>query len=286
MRAAIRLVIPIVLGALIAVAVAPGVAARPVAAFPIDTAPLPVPALASLPPPAGTPATAGAFRMNLAHPNDFVAQATFVQCVGASIQMMLNIERPGADRTDATQRRLQLLARTRSGPVPDGFVRHGASIRGWAAVLELKGGGPYQIVGADNLADAMHRAAVAIRTTNRPVGLLVWRGRHAWVMSGFVATADPLTTDAFRVTRAFILDPLYAYGSATWGPSPRPGQPIPVSKVGRQLVRRLTTGPWSTLPGAELLAGKYALVLPVAPQAVAPAAPRPRLVSLPSRALP
>ena len=36
---------------------------------------------------------------------DFVAQTNNVQCVGASMQMMLNMLVPGADRSAATQRR-------------------------------------------------------------------------------------------------------------------------------------------------------------------------------------
>ena len=39
-----------------------------------------------------------------------------------------------------------------------------------------------------------------IRLTNRPVGLMTWRGAHSWVMSGFNATADPAVTDKFTVT--------------------------------------------------------------------------------------
>ena len=42
-------------------------------------------------------------------------------------------------------------------------------------------------------------AARAMESTGRPVGLLVWRGRHAWVMSGFKATKDPFKAGA-RVT--------------------------------------------------------------------------------------
>src|SRR6478736_6719488 len=55
------------------------------------------------------------FRIDLADRDDFVAQANLVQCVGASMQMMLNIM--GAnDRTTRTQARLQTLARDLSGP--------------------------------------------------------------------------------------------------------------------------------------------------------------------------
>ena len=47
------------------------------------------------------PDAAKPFRLNLAKRSDYVRQANFVQCVGASVQMMLNIIEPGADRTVA-----------------------------------------------------------------------------------------------------------------------------------------------------------------------------------------
>lgn len=216
-------------------------------------------------PVSAAPRPSGPFRLDLARPSDFVAQTSFVRCVGASVQMMLNIERPGTDRSSLTQGRLQRLARSLSGPAPAGFVRHGASIRGWTAALNIESSEPYRMVGADSLQEAMQLAARAIRTWNRPVGLLVWRGRHAWVMSGFVATADPALTDDFRVTRAYILDPLYPHGSSVWGASPQPGTAIPVSRVGAQFVRRDTSSIWSGLPLMGALAGRYALVVPVAP---------------------
>ena len=209
-------------------------------------------------------AAASTYRMNIARKSDYVAQRNFVQCVGASMQMMLNIIEPGADRSAKTQRRLQDLARAWSGPRPDGFERQGASIRGWAAGLVILRAGAYRIVGADSLQQAMKIAAEAIRTYRRPVGLLVWRGRHAWVMSGFEATADPLLSDKYRVTKAYVLDPLYPHGSEAWGPSPKPGTAISVATVGKQFVRRNRTGSsaWSRLPGSQRLAGKYVLLVP------------------------
>ena len=195
---------------------------------------------------------------------DFVPQTNFVQCVGASMQMMLNIIEPGRDRTARTQRRLQELARTWSGSRPDGRQRQGASVRGWAAGLNILGAGPYKLVGEDSVQAALRTAARAIAETGKPVGLLVWRGRHAWVMTGFKATADPLATDDFTVTRAIVMDPLYPYGSSVWGPSPRPGQPITPTVLGRQFVPR-RMGSWSSgqPPGVQSqLGGKYVLVLP------------------------
>jgi hypothetical protein len=201
------------------------------------------------------------FRINLARDGDYVRQSNFVQCVGASVQMMLNIIEPGADRTKRTQLRLQVQARAFSGPRPDGRVRQGAGVFGWAAALNLNDGGPYGVVGTETLDEAMQVAALAIVRFRRPVGLLVWRGRHAWVMSGFESTGDPRTS-AFKVTKAYVLDPLHPYGSSVWGPSPAPGAAITVRQVGRQFVPRRIGGPWSALPGMARLSGKYVLVVP------------------------
>jgi hypothetical protein len=209
------------------------------------------------------PGPAGAatrFTLDVSHRGDFVAQTNFVQCVGASMQMMLNMIEPGRDRSASTQLRLQRLARAWSGSRPDGRQRQGASVRGWAAGLNILGAGPYRLVGTTTLGEAVRTAAKAIAVSGRPVGLLVWRGRHAWVMSGFTATADPRATDDFRVLRAIVHDPLYPHGSAIWGPSPSPGEAISIAALGRQFVPRRMTNRFGGLPST--LGGKYVLVVP------------------------
>ena len=215
------------------------------------------------------PASAGAadeFRLDLAGKNDFVAQKNFVQCVGASMQMMLNIMGDTNDRSARKQLELQNLARGLSGRRGDGRQRSGASVRGWSAGLNQLGAGPYRLVGTTTIEEAVEIAAEAIRETGRPVGLLVWRGRHAWVMSGFHATADPRTTDDFDVTAAIVMDPLYPYGSSVWGPSPRPREALSVKELGRQFVpRRSRSMATGNSPGSSqlsALSGKYVLVLP------------------------
>jgi hypothetical protein len=210
------------------------------------------------------------FNLDLARRSDFVAQANFVQCVGASMQMMLNIIDVQDDRTARTQRRLQSLARELSGPTREGFQRQGASVRGWTAGLNQLDAGPYRLVGASTLDEALRLAATSIRETGKPVGLLVWGGRHAWVMSGFRATADPRRTSGFRVTAAIVLDPLYPHGSSRWGPSPKPREAISPARLGRQFVPR-RRGTWAgALPGAAgatmaALAGKYVIVMAYIP---------------------
>lgn len=214
-------------------------------------------------------------KIDLAGPRDFVKQTNFVQCVGASMQMMLNIMDAQDDRTARTQLRLQNLARNLSGPTREGFQRQGASVRGWSGGLNELGAGPYRLVGTDTIDEALSVAAKAIATTGKPVGLLVWSGRHAWVMSGFHATADPRVTDDYTVTRAIVLDPLYPYGSKTWGPSPTPREALTPSVLGKQFVPR-RRGTWAGAPvGSPTTAtlsafsGKYVLVLPYAPTRIA-----------------
>jgi hypothetical protein len=206
--------------------------------------------------PTATAATPKTFRLDLGARSDYVAQTNLVQCVGASMQMMINMSRPGADRSASTQLKLQKLARAWSGPSRTGRQRQGASVRGWAFGLRMVGAGPYRVVGLKTIQEAMLTAAKAMRKTGRPVGLLVWRGRHAWVMSGFRATRDPLLRGA-KVTSAIVEDPLYPYGGSTvWGPSPAPGSTLSIRELGRQFVPRRRSSRLSTL------AGMYVLVLP------------------------
>jgi hypothetical protein len=213
--------------------------------------------------PAAPAAAARDYTLDLGRRSDFVAQTNFVQCVGASMQMMINMIAPGRDRTAKTQRRLQRVARAWSGPRPDGFERQGAGVAGWVTALNIEGVGPYRLAGASTLASALKLAARAMRETGKPVGLLMWRGRHAWVMSGFRATADPATTDRFRVTRVIVEDPLYPHGSSVWGKSPAPGASITPSQLGKQYLPRRSRSPWAAVqPWARRLAGKYVLVLP------------------------
>jgi hypothetical protein len=223
--------------------------------------------------PAAVRAAPESFGVDLSRQGDFVAQTNFVQCVGASMQMRLNMIRPGNDRTAATQLRLQRIARGLSPPRPDGRIRKGASVAGWAAGLNQLGAGPYRLDGSTDLQTVLRHAAAAIRETGKPVGLLMWRGRHAWVMAGFRATADPAQTTNFQVTQVVVLDPLYPHGSGVWGRSPRPGELLSVSQLSEQF-RQRETGHRSSLwlAGYD---GMYVTVLPTSKgpgEAVAPAA--------------
>jgi hypothetical protein len=187
--------------------------------------------------PASLAAAPRAYVVDLATRADFVGQKNSVQCIGASMQMMLNMIRPGIDRSAGMQHQLQVLARAWSGERPDGRIRRGASVRGWAAGLTILGAGPYRVASARTIEAATLMAANAMRRTGRPAGLLVWQGRHAWVMSGFRATSDPLLSGA-RITAVTVEDPLYPAVSDGWGRAPAPGTTMGLKELGRQFLPR------------------------------------------------
>ena len=228
-------------------ALAPQEAAAPVPAATATPAQPPAPA----PPPVPQP-----YALNLYQEGDFVPQYTFDWCVAASIQMAHNLidDTGGGTWADSTQQgELWEMARARSS---NSF--NGANPLGWAQVLTEVGMGPYKVVSIADYGSALQTAARAIAGTGRPVGLVMWSGRHAWVMSGFESVGDPAQFPEFPVTGVRVQDPLYPHGSEKWGPSPEPNTLLTPEQLATQFVVREPRR-WSS----ELPAG-YLLVLPVA----------------------
>jgi hypothetical protein len=158
-------------------------------------------------PGAAAASTTGTFHYDLYRRGVFVTQYRWTWCVGASSQMMLNIIRGTSNTTLARQRTL-----VRYAMAHDGFPHSntgGSDATGWANALTRYGGGDYAPALSTNFRDAVRHAAKRMRLTGKPVGLLVMGGRHAWVMSGFDATADPAKTRHFTVTHVYVLGPLY-----------------------------------------------------------------------------
>jgi hypothetical protein len=202
--------------------------------------------------PLPTPTPDPVLAMNLYRDGDFVSQATKDQCVSAAMQIMLNIIGPNDDRSTRTQARLDALAESLSD------ARPGATEpKGWAAGLEERGAGGYRIEVAPSRTKAILRAVTAIRATGRPVGLLVWRGAHSWVLHGYEATADPLAGVPFEVTHLFVSDPWYPRVSSIWGASRGPNARITPKQLEEDyLPWRRPTGRY---PGMD---GQFVLVLP------------------------
>jgi len=202
--------------------------------------------------------------MDLYRAGDFVTEAKKIWCVPAAMQVMANIMSPTADRTVATQRRYYALARKLSPPTLHG---DGAEPEGWAAGLGRLGFGGYEVVVQPTLAKAVRAAAIAVRMTGRPAGLLAWYGAHSWVMSGFRATADPAFTTSFKVTGVYIEDVWYPKVSTIWGSSDPPDTFVPIARLPRDFL------PWR-MPGGPYpdKAWKYVIVVPVASPLASPLA--------------
>lgn len=240
---------------------APGIASAPPDAANQADAPAPAAAPVPVPPPVQAPAPALApvpqpFALNLYREGDFVPQYTFDWCVAASVQMAHNLidDTGGGTWADSGQQgQLWEMARARSS---DSF--NGANPFGWAQVLTESGMGPYRVVSIADYGEAVRTAARAIAETGRPVGLVMWSGRHAWVMSGFESLGDPRQIPDFSVTGVHVLDPLYPYGSGQWGPSPVPNSLLTPEELATQFVVREPRRWSSSLPAG------YLLVLPVA----------------------
>jgi hypothetical protein len=205
-----------------------------------------------------------AFAVSLYERGDFVPQARSDWCVPAAIQTMANLIARGRARDAAvpSQRQLDRLSRSLSS---DRLVGPGSEPEGWAGTLNELGLGPYVVVSVRSRGEAIATAARAMALTRRPVGLLMWRGAHAWVMSGFAATANPATADRYAVTSIRVVDPWYPRTSSIWGAGQRPDTVIPVAKLAADFL------PWRR-PAVRYLEkdGQYVLVLPVAARSALP----------------
>ena len=202
----------------------------------------------------------GPFQMNLFRKGDFMHQADKNSCVAGSTQTMMNIIDSGKpNRSIAVQQRLYQRGRELSpnkaklGPI-------GIDLTGWAELLNTNGYGPYVVDGAATRRGAIRKAAKALRLTNKPVGLVTWRGAHSWVMSGFSATADPALRDDFQVLKVNIQDTWYPYVSTIWGASRPPDSLVPVAALAEDYLPYAR--PRARYPKRD---GRFMLILPQLP---------------------
>ncbi len=161
--------------------------------------------------PASTPTPPGQFAMDLYQPGDFVGEMENTWCIPAAMQTMENIMNAGADTSETTQAYLYDLANqiseARNGsPNPEGLT----------GGLQQGGYGNYAIQTKPTMAAAINVVVKQIRLTNRPAALFVWYGWHTWVVSGFVASADPALTDNYTVLSLYVEDVWYNRHSTLW----------------------------------------------------------------------
>jgi hypothetical protein len=200
-----------------------------------------------------------AFSINLYREGAFVSEYTKYYCLPAAMQVMINVMSDGPpDTSRETQDRLYALARELDGVDLPPRVRD-VEPEGWARGLEAEGYGRWEVRAEETREDAIRLAAVQLRLTGKPVGLLTWRGAHSWVMSGFESTADPLLTDDFEVTGVWIQDVWWPRISTRWGESDPPNTLVPVERLPEDYLRYRR--PYGEFPDKD---GRFVLVVPLA----------------------
>ena len=134
--------------------------------------------------------------------------------MAGAAQVMLNT----IGRVDTSvDRQTQISKMLQANTTKEDSHNGGYGPAAWPITLGQLGGGNYKLLIDASLTDAMHDAATALRRTGKPVGLLVWKGAHSWVMTGFRSDKDPRKTSNFKVLGAFISDPYYPRHSRIWG---------------------------------------------------------------------
>lgn len=158
----------------------------------------------------------------------FTTQKTWRWCTAADVQIMRNIVDRRRDHSRASQLRYYSYMRAHNRyaiPAADGV-----DPAGWTAGLRHYVDGRYRLVASGSFGAALRSAVTSLRRTNLPVAIAVARGDHAWVLTGFRATADPAKTSHFTVTSVRVVGPLWGLQSRTYGYDMRPDKKLTVAQ--------------------------------------------------------
>ena len=172
-------------------------------------------------------------------------QATWTWCTAASVQIIRNILFDRSDHGSAQQRQYFDYMRASNRYQRPGH--RGVDPQGFLAGLQHYADPRYTLVASPTFDAAVRSAVTRLRLTGAPVALLVARGRHAWVLTGFVATADPAVTSSFRVVSVRVVGPLYGRQSINGYDAP-PDTSLSYAALRRFLLPyrfRLATSPWA-----------------------------------------
>ena len=183
--------------------------------------PGPDPSPTAAPSPAPDVVLAWPGRFNLYRSGAWVRQYRDYTCTAASAQTMLNLILRRSDRSLLQQLRIIKYARAHD------TLRFsaGSDPAGWARAVTHFGGGTYSWRTFSTRAAALRYAATRMLVTGKPAGLLVWKGHHAWTMTGFTSTSDPRTDPGALITGVYVAPPLV-------GVDPRPNTYIPAASLG------------------------------------------------------
>ena len=170
--------------------------------------------------PASSPSNASALSrwsggLDLYRAGVFTTQKSWLWCTAADVQIMRNIVDRQAAHSRADQGRYFDYMRAHNRyRIP---VRDGVDPAGWTAGLRAFVDSRYRLVASASFDSALRAAVTNLRRTNLPVGITVSHGNHAWVLTGFTATADPALTTRFSVTSVRVVGPLYGLQSRSYG---------------------------------------------------------------------
>jgi hypothetical protein len=193
--------------------------------------------------------------VNLYRPGVFSTQKTWIWCTAAGAQISRNIVLGRTDHSRASQKRYFRYMRAHQRyqiPLADGV-----DPTGWAAGLRRWVDPRYRVVASGGYRKALRSAVTSLRKTNLPVGIAVARGAHAWVLTGFAATADPAKTSRFEITSVRVTGPLWGRQNRSFGYDMRPN-----TRLTRAQLRRFFT-PWHYAPITMAWEGRWLAIQPV-----------------------
>jgi hypothetical protein len=151
---------------------------------------------------------ASPFKLDLYFGSSYERQIDGRTCVAASTAMMLNLI---AGR-DLHLSQMSILQYAQPRDALNDANQQGSDPLGWSKAMtyfDYRTGSSFtynwEAYGSEGA--ALKRAAAQIAVTRKPVGLVIWNGKHAVVMTGFEATSDPRTGD-FTLTHVWISDPI------------------------------------------------------------------------------
>ena len=230
---------------------------------------------ATVPGPAGAASlTAWNGGINLYRSGVFTTQKTWQWCTAADVQIMRNIVDRDDDHSRANQQRYYSAMRAHNRyDVPAG---DGVDPAGWTWGLRHYVDPRYRLVSSGSFNSALRSAVTSLRRTNLPVGITVGRGSHAWVLTGFTATADPAKTTRFSVTSVRVTGPLWGLQSRSYGYDMRPNTRL----TPKQLAGFFT--PWHYARIRMAWEGRWVSIQPIGTLPVASATPKPTVRPTPT----
>lgn len=204
--------------------------------------------------------------VDLYRPGVYTVQQTWIWCTAADVQIIRNITAVEADHSKSAQRAYFDYMRAHNRyAIP---VRDGVDPAGWAAGLRQFVDSRYQLYASRSFDSALRSAVTNLRVTNLPVAITVAHGNHAWILTGFTATADPAATTDFAVTSVRVTGPLWGLQSRTYGLDMKPDTQL----TPRQLETFFT--PWRYTSVPMVWEATWVSIQPVADAAQASAAAR------------